>query len=284
MTLTATTAIMASVVMHVAWNLMARQQPGRAWPLWWVLLFHLVVIAPWGFYHLITQVNWNGPFVALLATSAVANALYFYGLKSAYDRAPVALVYPMVRSSPLLIALWSAVFFGENLGWASWLGILISVAGLALMTRQAEGHTDHRAIPWALVAMLCTSVYSLSDKGATVHLPDFGSVVGFISCGYLLAFVTLTVVMRRSTGHWVPQQRIPLWVIASGGVAVGFAYALVVHAMRELPSAEVVSYTNAGIVVATVFSIFVFGERQQWQRRLFSAVVICIGLAVMALG
>jgi len=37
-------------------------------------------------------------FLALAATSATANALYFLGLKKAYDHAPVALVYPLVRA------------------------------------------------------------------------------------------------------------------------------------------------------------------------------------------
>jgi drug/metabolite transporter (DMT)-like permease len=53
--------------------------------------------------------------------------------------------------------------------------------------------------------------------------------------------------------------------------------------MRYLPSAEVVSYSNAGIVVATLISIFFFGERADWRRRVFGATVIVGGLAVMAI-
>lgn len=41
-------AVAASVVMHVTWNLIARHQARDAYPLWWVLLAHLVLLGPWG--------------------------------------------------------------------------------------------------------------------------------------------------------------------------------------------------------------------------------------------
>lgn len=46
-------ALTASVAMHVAWNLMARHQPEHAFPLWWVLLAHLLLLGPWGIYALV---------------------------------------------------------------------------------------------------------------------------------------------------------------------------------------------------------------------------------------
>lgn len=39
-------AIGLYVQMHVTWNLIARHQPRDAEPLWWVLLGHLVLVAP----------------------------------------------------------------------------------------------------------------------------------------------------------------------------------------------------------------------------------------------
>jgi len=41
-------AVAVSVVMHVTWNLIARHQARDAYPLWWVLLAHLVLLGPWG--------------------------------------------------------------------------------------------------------------------------------------------------------------------------------------------------------------------------------------------
>ncbi|MEE2002113.1 EamA family transporter [Alkalimonas sp. MEB108] len=281
--LSAVTAIALSVLMHVIWNTMARQLPSEAWPIWWVLLGHLVLLGPWGVYHLITEVRWDLNFIALLITSALANAMYFVSLKFAYDRAPVALVYPLARSSPIVIALFSMVIMQEQLGLLSWIGIVIGVLGLLVLTRMQQQSSDRLAIPWAILAMLGTSIYSLSDKAATDFLPSFASIVGFISVGYLASFITMTCMHRVTKRRWWPAKGIRISAFIIGGLCVGLAYALVVHAMRWLPSAEVVSYTNAGIVMATLISIFIFKERSFWKARLTGALTICLGLFVMSL-
>ena len=100
-------ALVTSVIMHVTWNLIARHQARDAYLLWWVLLAHLVLLGPWGLYSLFTEVQWTPALVKWVVISASANVVYFMGLRRAYDYAPVAFVYPLVRSSPILIALWS---------------------------------------------------------------------------------------------------------------------------------------------------------------------------------
>ncbi|MBU0679986.1 MAG: EamA family transporter [Proteobacteria bacterium] len=277
-------AVGASVVMHVAWNLIARQQARGAFPLWWVLLAHLVIFGPWGLYVLIQEVAWTPGFVALLVTSATANAVYFFGLHKAYEHAPVALVYPLVRSSPLLIVIWGTLLSGEALRHTVWMGIVISITGLWILSSSAlRPSSDRKAFAWALLAMFATSIYSLSDKAATASIPSFVGLIGFVSVGYFASWLTMCGILKRRTGRWIPQQRIAPPALLVGGLSIGLAYALVIHAMRYLPSAEVVSYTNAGIVIATFLSIFYFDERTHWQRRLLGAAIIVGGLGVMAM-
>jgi len=277
-------AIGASVLMHVAWNLMARHQPREAEPLWWVLLAHAVLLGPWGLYSLVTEVRWDARFVALLATSATANAVYFHGLGRAYGHAPVALVYPLVRSSPLLIGFWSWLLFAEVLGPFAWLGVALNVGGLLLMATTGRGNAEGRAMPWAMLAMLATSVYSLSDKAATAYVASFGGLVGYITVGYLASWAMMSVRLRRTTGRWTPRVPIRARALVAGGLFIGLAYALVIHAMRFLPAAEVVAYTNAGIALATLVSIVVYRERTHWRLRLVGTVLICGGLLSLGLG
>jgi phosphonate utilization associated putative membrane protein len=274
----------ASVLMHVAWNLMARHQPREAEPLWWVLLAHTVMLAPWGLYCLLTEARWGTQLVCLLLISACANVVYFFALARAYRHAPVALVYPLVRSSPLFIAVWSWLLFSEQLAALAWVGIALNVLGLLVLAASSKGGQEGRALPWALLAMLATSVYSLSDKAATGYVPSFGAVVGYISVGYIAAWVLMTLRIKRVSGNWMPQKRIGTSAMILGGLCIGTAYALVIHAMRALPAAEVVSYTNAGIVIATLASILVFRERAHWRARTAGAAVICVGLAMLAFG
>ncbi|MFU8838442.1 MAG: EamA family transporter [Thiohalomonadaceae bacterium] len=280
--MSATLALSLSVVMHVIWNLMARHLPAAAMPLWWVLLAHLLLLAPWGIWELLRTASWSQETVLLLLVSATANVIYFLGLARAYEHAPVALVYPLVRSSPLLIAIWGSLFFDQQLSHGAWLGIGISVIGLWLMAASANHGSDRHALPWTLLAMLATSVYSLSDKAATAQIPSFMGLVGFLSVGYLASWLALSWRLHRQSGRWIPAQRIKLLPLLVGGLCIGLAYALVIHAMRELSAAEAVSYTNAGIVLATLASILLFKERHAWGRRILAVTVITLGLIVLA--
>jgi phosphonate utilization associated putative membrane protein len=277
-------ALAISVAMHVSWNLLARHQPKDTYPLWWVLLGHLLLLGPWGVASLLSEMRWTIGFVSLLAVSATANVAYFIALDRAYRHAPVALVYPLVRSSPLLIALWSTLFFSESFGLAVWLGIAVSIGGLFLMAVTSRQGHDGRAIPWALAAMLATSVYSLSDKAAAGQMASFGAVVGFITVGYFASWIAISVSLRARTGRWRPPARIGLPAMVFGGLCIGLAYALVIHAMRYMPAAEAVAYTNAGIVIASALSIFWFREKLHWKMRLSGGLIICAGLLVIAFG
>lgn len=276
-------AIAGSVLMHVVWNLLVRQQGTKARLLWWALATHCLMLAPWGIYDLVRQAQWTPQLALALLASSLANVAYFITLDRAYQHAPVALVYPIVRSSPLLIAIWSLLLFGESLGIGAWLAMLLSIAGLILLASTAWRSDARAALPWALAAALATSVYSLTDKAATPFLPTLSSVLGFISVGYALSFIAITVLLHRAHGRWRPERRPPILTMLVAGLCIGLAYVLVIHAMRGMPAAVVVAFTNAGIVIAGALSIFMFHERQHWKLRLIGMAVAMLGLIVLAI-
>lgn len=107
----------------------------------------------------------------------------------------------------MLIAGWSLLFFGESLGALAWTGIAISVLGLVAMALMARGNDESKALPWTLLAMLATCVCSLSDKAATAQIAGFGGIMGYLSVGYLAAWLAMTARVWRSTGRWAPKAR-----------------------------------------------------------------------------
>lgn len=280
---TAMLAIAGSVAMHVAWNLLVRQQGAKTRLLWWALATHCLILAPWGIYALVTQAHWTPQLALTLLVSSLANVAYFVALDRAYHHAPVALVYPIVRSSPILIAIWSMLLFGETFGIGAWLAMLLSVAGLILLASTAWRNDANAAMPWALAAALATSIYSLSDKAAVLYLPTLSSVLGFISVGYALSFIAITALLRQEHGRWRPERKPPPHTMLLAGLCIGLAYVLVIHAMRSMPAAVVVAFTNAGIVIAGALSIWMFHERQHWKQRLIGMAVVTLGLIALAL-
>ena len=270
-----------SVLMHVAWNLMARHVEAKANYLWWGLLAHLIILGPYAIWSLISNALWEPSLVFAMICTALANTLYFIALRRAYHYAPVALVYPLARSSPILIGLWAWLFFSEDLSLWEILSISLSVFGLWMLAASSRHGDARHALPWAAIAAFATSIYSLSDKVAVNYLPGFAEQLGFITVGYSASFVGLSVIQYKESGRWIPPVR-PEWgYIIVGGLFIGTAYALVVRAMRELPAAHVVSFTNAGIVLAVVLSIFLFGERGHWQKRLLGSLVVSAGLGLL---
>lgn len=275
--------ISLSVLMHVVWNLLARYVNSKANYLWWGLLAHIVLLAPYSIWQLFKHAVWDMYLLCALITSALANALYFVALKRAYHYAPVSLVYPLARSSPLLIALWSWLLFSDTLTLQAFSAIMISVVGLWFLAASSKQGGTHRSLPWAGIAAFSTSIYSISDKVAVSYLPRFTEQFGYISIGYTCAFLLLTYLQKKETGFWVPPIR-PHWAtILIGGLCIGSAYALVVRAMRELPAAHVVSFTNAGIVLAVLLSILLFKERSQWKMRITGSIVVSLGLIFLAI-
>lgn len=202
----------------------------------------------------------------------------------AYRHAPVALAYPIARSAPLFIALISTLVFGESFSPAGLAGIVISSSvALLLLGLTAWGNDARYAIAPVLLAAMGTTLYSLSDKVAVSHLPSFTSQLGYITLGYLCAWLALTLALHRETGLWRPRLRPPAGLLLAGALSIGTSYALIVHAMTELPAAYTVALSNGGIVIASLLSIFGFKERQHRWARLLWASVLAAGLALVAL-
>lgn len=280
--MTAAAAIVLSVALHVTWNLLARHVPARQEFIWWALAGHLALIGPWAVWTLAAEARWDATLAACVGLSGAALAVYFLSLRLAYRHAPVALAYPIARSAPLFITLAGAWLFGETFDALGLAGIGVSSLALVLLGASAWRVEAGRAIAPALVAALATTVYSLSDKVAVGHLPGFASRLGYISLGYLVAWLALTLALRRETSHWLPRQRPPARLLGAGALAIGTAYALVVHAMASLPAAYTVALSNGGIVIAAFLSVFWFGERQHRRARLAWASVLAVGLAMVA--
>ncbi|MDY6943562.1 MAG: EamA family transporter [Pseudomonadota bacterium] len=275
--------IAGSVVLHVVWNLLARYVPSECNFLWWGLLTHLVLLGPWSLYRLVVDARWESTLILTLLITMTANAAYFLGLRRAYHHAPVAFVYPIARSSPLLIAFWGWLFFRERLGPGVWMGIAVSVVGLLFLASTARRDHERAALPWIILAALSTSIYSLSDKVAVDYLPGFGAQLGFVTAGYFASFVALTLHHRYHHPAWVPRCRPKLLYVLTGGLFIGTAYALVIHAMQWISAAHAVAYTNAGIVIATLLSMTLFKERAHWGKRLVAAGMVVAGLIIVGL-
>jgi uncharacterized membrane protein len=91
----------------------------------------------------------------------------------AYDSGDLSLVYPLARSSPLFVLLLAIFFLGEIVSLLGSLGIILVVLGVYIIHLNRISKTEvlkpirsiqNRASQYALLAALCTAIYSLIDK------------------------------------------------------------------------------------------------------------------------
>lgn len=278
-------AVGLSVLLHVSWNLLTRRTHSDANFLWWIVGLHVLTFSPFTLPEFLQAAQASPVLYLCVAISGIANGLYFLGLRAAYHAAPISAVYPMVRSSPLLIALVETLFFAREFPLWSWIAILIAGCGLWLIATSSQAGVRRlsTAWPYALFAASMTVVYSLSDKVAAGYLDGLDVALGYVCMNYAIGWLFLCGEQKRRTQRWVPAITPTKLTLLIGLLGVGTAYALVIYAMRELPAAYAVTLTNTGIVLTVLLGIAWLKERENWRQRLIGASLVVFGVILVSI-
>jgi len=278
-------AIGISVLLHVSWNLLTRRTPSDANFLWWIVGLYVLVFSPFTLPDFIHTAQLSPTLYICAAISGTANGLYFLALRSAYHQAPASAVYPMVRSSPLFIAIVETLFFDRSFPLLSWFAILVAASGLWLIATSAHDGVRRlsRAWPYSLFAAFMTVMYSLSDKVAASNIQDIYVSLGYVCVTFAIGWLFLCLEQKIRTGRWIPYTTPASLPLIIGTFEVGTAYALVIYAMRWLPAAYAVTLTNAGIVLTVLFGVIWLKEHEGWRQRAIGSSLVVAGLIVIGL-
>ena len=129
--------VLASAVLHSAWNYMAKRSADKLPFLWLAIAAGLVVFTP--AFILVVRDNPVPPagwiFIGL---SSVIHVLYFVLLGGAYSRTDLSVVYPLARGTgPIFVLVLSVVVLREVPSLPGLLGILAVVSGVYLIQASA---------------------------------------------------------------------------------------------------------------------------------------------------
>jgi phosphonate utilization associated putative membrane protein len=279
-------AVGLSVLLHVSWNLLTRHTVKEANFLWWVVGLYVLLFGPFtlpDFFHAAAQ----SPILYLYAAiSGTTNGLYFLALRIAYSHAPASAVYPMVRSSPLFIALIETLFFGYHFALLAWIAIMVAAIGLWIIaTSTNDGAVRFsRAWPYALFAAGMTVLYSMSDKMAAFHMQGINSALGYVCINFTISWIFLSLEQKIRTKQWIPAKIPHRFSLFFGAFCVGAAYALVIFSMHWLSAAYAVTLTNAGIVLTVLLGVVWLKEHTGWKQRAAGSALVIFGLVVIGTG
>jgi drug/metabolite transporter (DMT)-like permease len=228
----------------------------------------------------------------LLLTSVVVEIAYYLTLATAYSQSDFSLVYPLARgAAPALIAVWAALFLGEELTPGGILGLAVIVAGLlvlgltGLLSARSAKETD-RSVRWkgvllaALVAVLI-SIYSTIDAAA-VRMT--GTLPYTILVFLLAPVLTAPLVVARYRGRLGQVWRRGAGRILAIGLLTVSAYLLVLFAYRIAPLGYSGAIREISVVLAALAGWRFLGERMGGLRLLGAGIVFAGILLIAFLG
>ncbi len=278
-------AVGLSVLLHVSWNLLTRHTTREANFLWWIVGLYVLIFAPFTALNFIHAAQQSPVLYLCAAISGTTNGLYFLALRRAYFLAPASVVYPMVRSSPLFIAIVETIFFGRSFPFLSWFAIMVAALGLWMIaTSVNDGVTRlNRAWPYALFAAFMTVLYSISDKVAAFNMQGLDTALGYVCANFAIGWAFLVIDQKKMSHRWIPAMTPPRLFLIFGSLGVGTAYSLVIYAMRWLHAAYAVTLTNAGIVLTVLLGMVWLKERAGWRQRVAGASLVVASLITVGL-
>ncbi len=174
---------------------------------------------------------------------------------------PAGIAAIIVGLQPVLTALLSWRFMGEQLRTMQWLGLGLGLAGIVIVVLSTRGAGN---LELNIPALLATSLSLIGISVGTLYQKRFGAGVDLLA-GSFWQYVGATVLMAILA--WSFESRVVVWdtqlILALGWLIFGLsvsAILLLMYMIREGESAKVASYFYLVPVVVSIEAWFLFDE------------------------
>jgi len=252
--------VLLSAFLHPWWNYFAKRSPH---PLAFLTLMNAtitIVLLP-AFIVLL----WLKPISAAgwlwLGCSCVFHSCYNLCLSQSYHKGDMTVVYPIARSSPLFVAVMAVAFLGEEIAPLAWVGIILTVAGIAGSGLEKPDNPDgarparrfvSAGVVFAVLTALALAGLSLTDKQARHEMLSVQLFAGFslVSSTALLVGVLAGRAWGNLKKEWSAGKT--NWLLAA---AFNFGSYILILMAYGLPGAKV-SYIVAARQVSIVIAVF----------------------------
>lgn len=203
----------------------------------------------------------------------------FYGVKQGMPAGITALICSL---QPVLVSIFSSIFFGEKLSSRKWLGLALGLAGLVMVIAPKLEASGDQALPAA--GVIAVFIALLGGTSGTLLQKKFGAGVEvlsgtswqYIATGILMALLAFTFEDGQAitwNGSFIFSL---VWLI----VALSIGAILILYYLLARSSAASVSSLYYLVPAATaVEAYFLFGEK----IGLVTACGTCVTIAGVAL-
>lgn len=275
--LEATLLALGAAVLHAGWNLVVKQSGDRWLSLWGLFTAGGLIGLP---YTVIATVSGDLDLSAWswAVASGIVHAFYLGRLAHTYEVADFSVTYPIARGGGALVAaIGGVIFLGDSLSIAAAIGIVMVVAGLALVSGQVSWS---HIWPALVVAALIGTYTVIDSQGSRTTSGSAYAMAIFVTGGI---FTTMHGLWRR---RWSDMRAsVPVFwrQYALTGAASLVTYWMVLLAVRRAPVGYVTALRESSVVFATFIGWRFLHERSGIRRSVASLVIVA-GLVTLVVG
>ncbi len=198
-------------------------------------------------------------FAALFFTSAIALT-------------PLSSVASILMTTPLMVTMGAAIFFGEKVGWRRWTAIMIGFFGVLLILR--PGFDSF--MPASLLAVIATIFLAVRDLATRTMQIDIStttvSIYAFFAMGISGFFA-----MPFFSAMVIPYSIEIVYLISAVFVGVIGYYAIVL-ATRNGDVSVISPFRYSRLVFAMLLSIIILRERPDLLTLSGAAIIVASGI------
>ena len=187
--------------------------------------------------------------------SAAALFLYALGFSLAYLRIPAGTGALLLFGAVQVTMLGSGLYAGERPRALEWLGLALSLAGLAVLTAPGLARPDPLGAALMLGAGVAWGAYSLRGRGTADAL---AANAASFARSVPLALLTSVAALARAAPRVTPAGA--LLALASGALASGLGYAVWYAALRGLTATQAAIVQLSVPPLAAAGGVMLLGE------------------------
>lgn len=205
--------------------------------------------------------------IGTLFTIAAINSLSFLVATVSHMEAlkyiPANIAYSIIRLNVVLVAVFSIVYFKEQISLLQCLGLVTAITAMVLLTTQMGTDmqkTKHkrRGVVFIFLALLGGAAASISSKFAAMHADK----LAFMALSYLMGMIGSLGIKRALSYEKAVTNRscaLGLGVLMGGFNFAGFFAFL--YALEHGPLSLIASIVGMHFVIAIVLSALLYHEK-----------------------
>lgn len=226
-----------------------------------VLVFSWVMVFVVGSFEYIGEIS--GKSIVFLIFSGLATGASWMCYFKALSMGDVNKVVPIDKSSTILTVLLAIVCFNETANlWAKLLGTALLAIGIFLMIEKKETAEKKENKLWLIYAVLSAVFAALTSILAKVGISGVESNLATAIRTYVVLIMAWVVVFAGGKQKQLKSlDKRELVFISLSGVATGASWLCYYYAIQNGVVSVVVPIDKMSIIVAVVFSYFVFKEK-----------------------